>query len=191
MPHCVLSLCDGVNILGYSGNIALPHEEQICSGPPGSRFSDQVALHDELPLFQPEPCYHGPSGYRRFFPGRQTGYTVFSSPAIRSRPWYLVAGLTTNITTNTTNDIHYSFLRNWWSWGASKETPISCRDLAARWKLMSRQSRSSQDLGPYNVNTQQTRTRFWDGHDQMIRDDVSMLKGNHLFQFGRHVPAQL
>ena len=42
----------------------------------------------------------------------------------------------------------------------------------------------SQDLMPYNVNTQNTRTRFWDGHDQMIRDDVSNLHGNHLFQFG-------
>ena len=41
-----------------------------------------------------------------------------------------------------------------------------------------------ENLGPYNVNTQQSRTRFWDGHDQMFRDDVSMLKGNHLFQFG-------
>ena len=39
-------------------------------------------------------------------------------------------------------------------------------------------------LAPYNVNTQQTRTRFWDGKDNMFRDDVSSLKGNHLFQFG-------
>jgi len=34
------------------------------------------------------------------------------------------------------------------------------------------------------VNNQQIRRRFWDGHDQMFRDDLSMLKGNHLFQFG-------
>ena len=43
---------------------------------------------------------------------------------------------------------------------------------------------ATKDLAPYNVNAQQTRTRFWDGHDQMFRDDLSMLKGNHLFQFG-------
>ena len=34
------------------------------------------------------------------------------------------------------------------------------------------------------MNTQNTRNRFWDGHDQMLRDDISMLKGNHLFTFG-------
>jgi hypothetical protein len=33
------------------------------------------------------------------------------------------------------------------------------------------------------VNTQ-NRTRFWDGHDYFFRDDVSILKGNHLFTFG-------
>jgi hypothetical protein len=39
-------------------------------------------------------------------------------------------------------------------------------------------------LAPFNVNTQNTRTRFWDGHDHMFRDDVSILKGNHFFTFG-------
>jgi hypothetical protein len=42
----------------------------------------------------------------------------------------------------------------------------------------------TQDLSPFNSNNQQIRTRFWDGHDNMIRDDLSMLKGNHLFQIG-------
>src|SRR5207245_10828167 len=39
-------------------------------------------------------------------------------------------------------------------------------------------------LIPYNVNTQSTRQRTWDGQDKAIRDDVSWVKGNHLFQFG-------
>src|SRR5207249_65487 len=39
-------------------------------------------------------------------------------------------------------------------------------------------------LAPYNVNTQSVRTRFWDGQDRFFRDDVTMLKGNHLFTFG-------
>ena len=41
-----------------------------------------------------------------------------------------------------------------------------------------------ETLAPYNVNTQQTRTRFWDGKDHFVRDDVSWLKGTHFFQFG-------
>jgi hypothetical protein len=43
---------------------------------------------------------------------------------------------------------------------------------------------SKETLAPYNVNCQQTRTRFWDGKDHFIRDDVSWLNGSHFFQFG-------
>ena len=34
------------------------------------------------------------------------------------------------------------------------------------------------------MNTQQTRTRFWDGQDNMIRDDATWLHGKHMIQFG-------
>ncbi len=39
-------------------------------------------------------------------------------------------------------------------------------------------------LAPYNLDTQDVRTRFWDGQDNMIRDDLSWSKGTHFFQFG-------
>jgi hypothetical protein len=39
-------------------------------------------------------------------------------------------------------------------------------------------------LIPYNVDSQNTRSRFWDGQDWMLRDDLSLLHGNHLLQFG-------
>ena len=43
---------------------------------------------------------------------------------------------------------------------------------------------STSALIPYNVNTQSVRQRFWDGQDKQLRDDLTMLKGNHLFGFG-------
>jgi hypothetical protein len=39
-------------------------------------------------------------------------------------------------------------------------------------------------LAPYNLDTQNVRTRFWDGQDMMFRDDLSWTKGKHFFQFG-------
>ena len=39
-------------------------------------------------------------------------------------------------------------------------------------------------LAPFNVNTQSVRTRFWDGQDNFFRDDLTLVKGNHLFTFG-------
>src|SRR5262249_16728892 len=96
-------------------------------------------------------------------------------------PWYLVAGLTTNITHNVTNDFHYSFLRNWWA-RESQGDPAQLPGLGAALEPFG-ESRTTA-LVPYNVDTQNTRTRFWDGADHFIRDDVTMLKGNHLMQFG-------
>ena len=34
------------------------------------------------------------------------------------------------------------------------------------------------------MNNQNTRQRFWDGHDQQYKDDVTKIKGNHIVQFG-------
>ena len=39
-------------------------------------------------------------------------------------------------------------------------------------------------LAPFNVNTQNIRTRFWDGQDNFFSDNISTLKGNHLLQYG-------
>ena len=99
-------------------------------------------------------------------------------------PWFLVAGLTTNITPNTTNDLHYSYLRNYWQWGSAGDPP-QIPGLGGALEPLGEVSRTNgRSLSPYNVNTQDTRTRFWDGQDNMISDNVNVLKGNHLFQFG-------
>ena len=138
-----------------------------------------MALHVELSLLQLDSGTIDQVDIGGFFTGDKLGVPSSQSNNPQA-PWYLVAGLTTNITSNTTNDFHYSFLRNWWQWGRAGDT-IQLAAWVARW---SRSVKSRTTLAPYNVNTQNTRTRFWDGKDQMFRDDVSMLKGNHLFQFG-------
>jgi hypothetical protein len=115
-----------------------------------------------------------------FFPGDTLGTP--SSLSVRpQQPWYYVAGLTTNITSHTTNDFHYSYLRNYWSWG----NPGGVQQFSQLGGALEPFGESATTaLSPYNVNTQSVRTRFWDGHDSFFRDDVTILKGNHLFTFG-------
>ena len=60
------------------------------------------------------------------------------------------------------------------------------RSTRATWR-----NRNTGALVPANVNTQDIRTRFWDGHDHFLRDDVTILKGNHLDPVRRPVPTQL
>jgi YHS domain-containing protein len=191
-PTCgplVGKYCDGLNEVGFKTNVTIPYT---------SNFGVVRMDHD----FGPK--WHFNTSYRYYkltrstlnqvdVGGAFTGDTLGTGSALSVRPqvpWYFVAGVTTNITSNTTNDFHYSHLRNYWSWsdpggvtqfpnlgGALEplgESTIGCYGGSA----------CPVTLGPYNVDTQSVRTRFWDGHDDFIRDDISMLKGNHFFTFG-------
>jgi hypothetical protein len=178
---CTQSLCDGTNILGFSGNVGIPTTSKFLATRLDHDFSAKWHFMSTFHFFKLKSATTDQVDIGGFFPGDTLGKpSSLSSDPQQAFMW--VGALTTNITTNTTNDFHYSFLRNFWQWGRQGDTP-QLAGLSGALEFFSGQN-ATQDLGPYNVNTQQTRTRFWDGHDQMFRDDISSLKGNHLFQFG-------
>ncbi len=178
---CINSHCDGVNILGYAANVSLPQTSNFMVGRIDHDFSSKQHFMASYRYYKLKNATTDQIDVGGFFTGDKVG-NPSSQSSDPQQAWFLVAALTTNITPNVTNDIHYSFLRNWWSWSRAGDTP-QLSGLGGALEIGAGES-ATQNLGPYNVNTQQTRTRFWDGHDQMLRDDVSMLKGNHLFQFG-------
>ena len=109
---------------------------------------------------------------------------VFGQPAATApRPQianYLVAGLTTVLKSNLTNDFRFNYIRNYGSWSSAGGTP----QLPGLGGALEIGGESSSALIPYNVDTSSTRQRAWDGHDQFYRDDINLLHGNHQLQFG-------
>jgi hypothetical protein len=175
-----LSFCDntpaGGNVGVFTGNMQVPQS---------SSFGVARLDHD----FGAK--WHFMTSYRYYRLTRTTdsqyniaGGTPVSLSERPQVPWFYVASLTTNITTNTTNDFHYSYLRNFWQWGSGGDNPQITGLGGALEPFGEATAADGFALTPYNVDTQNTRTRFWDGKDNMIRDDVSVLHGNHLFQFG-------
>ena len=188
-----LNACDGVNVQAFRGNVGQPQTDNFGVVRLDHDFSDKI---------------HFFSSYRFYKLTRGTtdqtllttaGGGSLSSLSLRpQQPWFYVAGLTVNVTNNLTNDFHYNYLRNFWSWGtqggaaqgsaAAPGGTATCNPVAACTGLGQAiepfGETQTQVLAPYNVNAQQTRTRYWDGQDNLIRDDVSYLKGNHLFTFG-------
>jgi len=175
-----LNRCDGINIQGFTANLAIPQTSNFGVIRLDHDFGEKWHFTSSYRYFKLKIATADQVDIGGFFSGDQLGVPASQSQAPQE-PWYLVTGLTTRISSTVTNDIHYSFLRNWWEWGRAGDT-IQFSGLGGALEPLGEQH--YQSLSPYNVNTQQTRTRFWDGHDQMLRDDVSMLKGNHLFQFG-------
>ncbi len=180
---CYQQLCDGTNVQGFAGNIGIPITSKFVAARLDHDFSPKWHFNATYHFYKQTAATTDQVDIGGFFPGDTKGV-----PASLSRdpaePSMWAAGLTTNITSNTTNDFHYSFLRNFWQWIRQGDTP-QVAGLGGALEIMSGQELGqASDLGPYDVNTQNTRTRYWDGHDQLVRDDVSNLKGNHLLQFG-------
>ena len=180
---CQQNLCDGANELGFTANVALPTTSNFAVGRVDHDFGAKWHFMSSFRWNKLISNNDNQIDIGGFFPGDKLGVPAsISKGPLQSH--ILVAGLTTNISSNTTNDLHYSFLRNWWAYARQGDTPQTAT-LGGALEIYSGQTAGEdQDLGPYNVNTQNTRNRIWDGHDQMIRDDISTLKGNHLFQFG-------
>jgi len=114
-------------------------------------------------------------------PGDTLGQPVATAPRPQ-KPSFLVFGLTSNLTSTITNDLRVAYTRTWWQW--SDSSPLANPLIPGQGGAIEIGGETATALIPYNVNTQSTRTRFWDGQDKQLIDNVSMIRGNHLFQFG-------
>jgi len=179
-PGCTLARCDGANVEGYKANVGIPQNDNFGVVRLDHDFGDKWHFMSSYRYYHLTRATTDQVDIGGFFPGDTLG----TPTALSNRPqvpWYLVAGLTTNINSNITNDFHYSYLRNFWSWSTAGAPP-QVAGLGGALEPFG--ENATQVLIPFNVNTQQTRTRFWDGHDNMFKDDVTWLKGRHTFQFG-------
>jgi hypothetical protein len=180
---CIQALCDGTNVQGFSGDVDIPTTSHFLATRIDHDFSAKWHFYGTYHWFKLNAGTTDQVDIGGFFPGDTLGVPA-SQSSDPQQAYMFVGAVTTNITPNFTNDFHYSFLRNFWQWIRAGDAP-QVAGLGGAVEIMSGQSDGQDnDLGPFNVNTQQTRTRYWDGHDQMLRDDLSLLKGNHLFQFG-------
>jgi Carboxypeptidase regulatory-like domain len=170
---------DGLNYCGYKGTISTPQS---------SNFGVIRVDHDFAAKWHFNGTYHYYNLSKTvsdqwdiggFFPGDTQGQYA----AIRHKPqipWLYTAGLTTEVSPNVTNNVRFSFTRNYWAYADPSGVP----NIAGYPAALEVGGETSNPFGPYDTYNQGTRTRFWDGKDVMIGDDVSWIRGNHLFQFG-------
>jgi hypothetical protein len=171
--------CDGVNENEFKEQLSLPLKSNFLVGRLDHDFSEKWHFMTTYRYYKQTKAVDNQVDIGGFFTGDKLG-TAASTASRPVMPWYYVAGLTTNISSKVTNDFHYSYLRNFWSW-ATDNAPPQASGLGGALEPF---GETADVLSPFNLNTQNIRTRFWDGHDHFLRDDLTLLKGNHLFQFG-------
>jgi hypothetical protein len=114
-------------------------------------------------------------------PGDKFGIPTAKAPRPQ-QPSVWTTGLTTVVNPTTTNTFVFAYLRQFWQW-SDANGPAQGFGLGGALEIGGEAGAGSA-LIPYNVNTQSVRQRFWDGQDKQLRDDLTMLKGNHLLSFG-------
>jgi hypothetical protein len=171
--------CDGFNEQGFRANYSAPQSSNFFVARIDHDFGSKFHFNSSYRYYRLNNVTGSQVDIGGFFPGDTLG----TPAAVSNRPqqpWYYVAGLTINVTSNTTNDLHFSYLRNYWAWNAAGGPP----QINGLGGALEPFGETGNILAPYNVDTQAVRTRFWDGQDKYLRDDWTMLKGNHLFTFG-------
>jgi hypothetical protein len=172
--------CDKVNEQEFKANVGVPTNSNDAIARVDHDFGSKWHWFTSYRYFKQTLVTTSQVDIGGFFSGDKLGTPTAVSHRPQ-QPWYLVTGLTTSISSNTTNDFHYSFLRNYWSW-SDEDAPPQAAGLGGAMEPFGESA--TYVLSPFNLNTQSVRTRFWDGHDNFLSDNVSVLKGNHLLQFG-------
>ncbi len=173
-------LVDGINAQGYLANLALPQKSDFMVGRIDHDFGDKWKFMASYRYYNFTQLVSTQVDMGGLLAGATAGqYKSFASRPVKPSFW--VAGVTTTITPNITNDFHFSYLRNFWQW-STQAGPPQYAGLGGAVEVGGENQTGS--LIPYNVDSQDVRQRFWDGHDYLLSDSVSILKGNHLFQVG-------
>ncbi|HEX4749256.1 MAG TPA: carboxypeptidase-like regulatory domain-containing protein, partial [Bryobacteraceae bacterium] len=177
---------DQHNVIGYLGSLKTPLTDDIYVGRVDHDFGDKWHFFSSYRFMRLVNLTSNQVDIGGVLPGDVKGTPAAVAPRDQL-PSLLVGGLTTVISATMTNDFRYSYTRNFWQWG-SVNAPPQLAGLGGAVEIApgssSTNAESTSALIPYNVNTQNVRQRFWDGHDHMLKDDVSKIKGNHIIQFG-------
>jgi hypothetical protein len=182
LPNSPQAAGDQYNTQGFLASIREPQTSNNYVGRIDHDFSDK---------------WHWYGTYRDYKLVNLTGNQVdiggalagdtFGTPAATAprpqQPSVWTTGMTTTINPSTTNTFVFSYLRNFWQWSDASGQP-QLPGLGGALNLGGESTSTLPGLIPYTVNSQAIRQRFWDGQDKQLRDDLTMLKGNHLFGFG-------
>ena len=171
---------DGINAQGYLANLPLLQSSNFFVGRIDHDFGDKWKFMSSYRYYTYNQFVDTQTDMGGLLSGAKQGQYMSFAPRPQ-KPSYWVGGLTGTLTPNITNDFRFSFLRNFWQW-TTQAGPPQFSGLGGAVEIGGENRLGS--LIPYNVDSQDVRQRFWDGHDYFLSDNFSVLKGNHLFQFG-------
>ena len=121
-PNDLTNFGDGLNVQGFRGTVVTPITSDFGvlrldhDFGKNWHFMSSYRLYD----FVREPTVQTDIG--GFFSGDTKGQ-IAATANRPQKPWYYVGGLTASLTPRLTNDFHFNYLRNFWSWQTQVAPP--------------------------------------------------------------------
>src|SRR5450432_735099 len=170
---------DAHNVEGFQGQVSLPTTSKFLVGRVDHDFGEKWRFMSSYRYLSLKQATTNQVDIGGALPGDTLGTPAARAPRPQ-KPEFLVGGLSTTISPTLTNSFVFSYTKIWWQWATSAAPP----QLPGLGGALEIGGETANALIPYNVNNQNTRQRFWDGHDSMFKDDVTKIKGSHVIQFG-------
>jgi hypothetical protein len=174
------SLGDTLNTTGFSFNLPTPIREDIAVARLDFKINSKWNVFGTWHWARAEQV------------GTEQVNIIASTPVSASSdpfwPSLYTLQVTGQLRPNLYTVTHGSYLRHDWAWARTFPAPFTT-NVQQVLQLAGEGRGNTNGTGklladPININTQQARGRIWDGHDWYIAEDMSWVRGRHLFQFG-------
>lgn len=173
------SLGDGLNTTGYTFNAPTPIIQDLAVMRLDYKFSDRWTA------FVTGHYSNTNRVSTRQISLLGTPGSVSSDPI---KPQFYTFQVTGQLTDHLTAVTHGSYLRNWWGWNRQAPSPLvsgTATALVLAGEGTGNNNGTAKLLAdPVNLSTQAARYRVSDEKKWYLAEDLSLIHGNHLFQFG-------
>jgi Carboxypeptidase regulatory-like domain len=178
-PNDCVTGGDHLNTCAYRSNLSYPLSDNFAVGRLDHDFGSNWRFMASYRIYKENNPTTNQTDVGGLLAGDTKGQIVSAANNVL-QPRYLVVGLTGTLTPTLTNDFHMNYTRNFWQWFRAGAAP----QISGIPGSLGIGGESTSALIPINIDTQNARSRLWNGHDWDFRDTVSWLKGNHFFQIG-------
>ena len=170
---------DRYNTQGFFTTLPLPQTSNFAMGRIDHDFGQNWRLMTAYRYYKFSQMTSTQVDIGGILPGDTLGIASAKTPR-RQTPSYWVVGLSGVITPRLINDFHFNYLRNAWEWISAGGPP----QLPGLGGAAIIGGSGGGQLLPVQVDRGSGLARYWDGQDKVVRDDLSLIHGDHVFQFG-------
>jgi hypothetical protein len=171
---------DKLNAVGFDSSVPVIVRDSFAVAKFDYKLNEKWGLNTSYHYAVSDGMGSGQSDIGGLLKGDTLGSPV-ATRTLPTQPRYLTFGATGQLTPNLTTDTHFNFLRHWWQWKPHSPFP-QVSGTAAAVQIFAESV--TNGLVPMNIDTQNARSRVWNGKDLTYGNNTTWLRGKHMISFG-------